>query len=296
MTETNLSVEQKNYLEQIARDEATSELIYNGLAELEKNEENAKILRRIGRDEQKHYKLAVDVLGYDVEPQMGVVRRTILAGRVFGLNFALKRMENAEAHTQHALADAPVIEHNGRRFDFEAISVEEEAHERELIRMIHEEKLNYMSSIVLGLNDALVELTGALAGYTFAFQNNRLTAMTGLITGISAALSMAASEYLSKRQDGDLKVARRSALYTGLTYLVTVLFLILPYLLIPNSGAALLVTLAVAVGIIALFNYYNAVARDENFRRNFLEMAVISLGVAFISFLIGSLVNRFFAA
>ena len=39
--------------------------------------------------------------------------------------------------------------------------------------------------------------------------------------------------------------------------------------------------------IIFSFNYYISVAKDLNFRRRFLEMAVISLGVAGFSFLIG---------
>lgn len=289
-----LSKEEETYLEQLARDEASSALIYEDLAGREQHEGNADILRRIAKEERTHYDLFTRVLGREVEPDRGQVRRTILSARIFGLNFALKKMENAEAAAQDNMGNAAIIRHDGRQLDFAKINAEEEAHERELIGLIHEEKLNYMSSIVLGLNDALVELTGALAGYTFAFQNNRMTAITGLITGISAAMSMAASEYLAKRQEGDLQVARRSALYTGLTYLVTVGFLILPYLLIPSSVVALLFTLGIAVGIIALFNYYNAVARDENFKRNFLEMAAISLGVAFISFLIGSLVNRFF--
>ena len=34
--------------------------------------------------------------------------------------------------------------------------------------MINDERLQYISSMVLGINDALVELTGAPAGFTFA--------------------------------------------------------------------------------------------------------------------------------
>jgi len=44
------------------------------------------------------------------------------------------------------------------------IREEENAHEQQLISMIYEERLQFAGSIVLGLNDALVELTGALAG------------------------------------------------------------------------------------------------------------------------------------
>ena len=79
------------------------------------------------------------------------------------------------------------------------IEKDEKEHERKLIDLIDEERLRYVGSMVLGLNDALVELTGALAGFTLAFRNTRLIAMASFITGIAASLSMAASEYLSTK-------------------------------------------------------------------------------------------------
>jgi len=146
---------------------------------------------------------------------------------------------------------------------------------------------------VLGLSDALVELTGALAGLTLALQNTKLIAMTGSITGIAAALSMAASEYLSTKAEKTVKNPLRASLYTGVAYLITVLLLILPYLVATNYYLCLACSLALAVLIIALFNYYISVAKDEPFRRRFLEMAGLSLGVAAFSFVVG-LVMRVF--
>jgi VIT1/CCC1 family predicted Fe2+/Mn2+ transporter len=151
--------------------------------------------------------------------------------------------------------------------------------------------LKYAGSIVLGLNDALVELTGALAGLTLALQNTRLIALTGSITGIAAALSMGASEYLSTKSEETAKSPLMASIYTGAAYIVTVILLILPYLLLDNYYACLGVTLAVAVTIIALFNYYISVAKDEPFRKRFLEMAGLSLGVAGLSFLVGYLIR-----
>ena len=163
--------------------------------------------------------------------------------------------------------------------------------------MIEEELLSYIGSIVLGLNDALVELTGTLAGLTFALQSGTLVAVSGLITGIAAAFSMAASAFLSSRADGDPK-AGRSAIYTGIAYLITVILLILPYLLIPQAGfgiyLSLIVTLLIAVAIIFSFNFYLSVAKDLNFKSRFFEMLGISLGVAAFSFLVGMLVRTIF--
>lgn len=72
----------------------------------------------------------------------------------------------------------------------EALIEDEEGHEQRLIAMIDEERLRFVGSVVLGLNDALVELTGTLAGLSFAFQDNRLLALSGLINGIAASMSM----------------------------------------------------------------------------------------------------------
>jgi VIT1/CCC1 family predicted Fe2+/Mn2+ transporter len=148
-----------------------------------------------------------------------------------------------------------------------------------------------VGSIVLGLNDALVELTGALAGLTFALQNASLIALAGLITGIAASFSMAASEYLSMKSEGETQRALKAALYTGAAYIVTVILLVIPYLVLANYFISLGVTLSVAVLIILFFNYYVSVAKDLDFRRRFLEMAGVSLGVAAFSFGVGYLIR-----
>ncbi len=139
-----------------------------------------------------------------------------------------------------------------------------------------------------------MELTGTLAGLTFALQDNRLVALSGLITGISATFSMASSEFLSARSSGRGD-ALKSCVYTGIAYLITVALLVLPYLLLPAGSYAvsLAVMLVIVVIIIALFNYYIAVAQGLSFRRRFGEMAAISLGVAALSFAVGLLVKVF---
>jgi VIT1/CCC1 family predicted Fe2+/Mn2+ transporter len=147
---------------------------------------------------------------------------------------------------------------------------------------------------VLGLNDALVELTGALAGLTLAFQNTRLIAIAGLITGIAASFSMGASEYLSNKSEGNNERALPSSLYTGIAYIITVVLLIMPYLLLDNYFLCLAITLVVAVLIILFFNYYISVAKDLNFKKRFLEMAILSLGVAALTFGISYFVRMFF--
>lgn len=184
---------------------------------------------------------------------------------------------------------------SNKKVDLNSILKDEQRHQYELIDMIDKERLSYIGSIVLGLNDALVEFTGALAGYTFAFQNTRLIAITGLITGIAASFSMAASEYIASTHENTKdKKAKKSALYTGLAYVITVFLLIIPFLVIANPFLRLIVTLCIAVIIIFLFNYYISVAKGSPFLRRFLEMVIISLGVSGISFIVGIIIKSVF--
>jgi VIT1/CCC1 family predicted Fe2+/Mn2+ transporter len=181
----------------------------------------------------------------------------------------------------------------GRIAEAQAIVQDEHDHEEALIDLLDEERLRYIGSIVLGLNDALVELTGALAGLTLALQNTRLIALTGSITGIAAALSMGASEYLSTKTEGDDRSPIKAAVYTGSAYVVTVLALILPYLILDNYYVALACTLAAAIAIITFFNYYIAVAKGVSFKTRFFEMTGLSLGVATLSFFLGFAMRAF---
>jgi len=145
----------------------------------------------------------------------------------------------------------------------------------------------------IGLKRCPGGIDGALAGLTLALQNTQLIALSGLITGIAAALSMALSEYLSTRSEETSKQPVRAAVYTGIAYIVTVTLLILPYLLFDNYYVDLILTLSTAVLIIAAFNYYISIARDEVFSKRFIEMAGLSLGVAAISFVIGYFIRIF---
>jgi len=205
-----------------------------------------------------------------------------LISRIFGFTFGIKLMERGEES-----ARKNYLEIQGVIDKALSIAQDEKEHEEALVNLLDEERLKYAGSVVLGLNDALVELTGALAGLTLALQNTRLIALTGSITGVAAALSMAASEYLSTKSEETGKSAVKAAIYTGLAYICTVIILISPYLIFANYYLCLALTLTGAVLIIAAFNYYISVARDEPFKTRFFEMAVLSFAVAAISFGIG---------
>ena len=272
----------------IQKNEITEYLTYKAIAARIKDEKNKQILERIAEEEKKHYDIWEKYTGQSIKPQMFTVWWRVLMTIILGYTFTIKLMENNEssAQTSYALLLEEVPEVN-------EIMAQEEEHEHALIDMLEEERLQYVGSMVLGLNDALVELTGTLAGLTLALQNTRIIALSGLITGISATLSMASSEFLSAKSEGQ-KDALKSSIYTGIAYLITVVLLILPYLLFPSEKymRALFSMLIVVVLIIAAFNYYIAVAKNLPFKRRFAEMACISLTVAVLSFVIGLIVKN----
>ena len=282
-----LTEELRNKVLDFQRDEITEYHIYSRLAKKINSPENAKIMDRIAQDELRHYNEWMQISGQKVAPNWLKVWWYYLISRVFGYTFGIKLMEQGEEQAQKNYADiTPVIPDAAR------IQHEEDVHEERLIEMLSEERLEYAGSVVLGLNDALVELTGALAGLTLALQDVKLIALSGLITGIAASMSMAASEYLSTRSEQTNKHPVRAAIYTGIAYIVTVILLVLPYLLIDNYIVDLAITLTIAVVIIAVFNYYISVAKGEPFRERFLEMAGLSLGVAVFSFVIGYFIRQ----
>jgi len=278
----------KNQFLVFQRNEITENRIYRELAKVTKNEANRDVLNRIASDELHHYEQLKKSTGTDVAPDRFKIWKYVWISRLFGLTFGIKLMEAGEADAQES--------YGGFTDEFEPAGLmakDENEHEQELIGLIDEERLQYTGSVVLGLNDALVELTGALAGFTLALQNTKLIAMTGAITGIAAALSMATSEYLSTKAEETEKHPVKASVYTGIAYIFTVLVLIAPYLIFQNYFVCLAITLMLGIAIIASFNYYIAVAKDLDFRKRFLEMTGLSLGVAAVSFLVGFLLRKF---
>lgn len=276
-------------IKKMQQNELTESVIYQEIAKFAKGDENKKTLLRLANEEKAHYEIWKGYTGIEMKPQKGKVFKYKMIARIFGFTFAVKLMENGEenAQSEYELLAQEVEESV-------SIRQQEEEHEAALLNMLDEEILQYVGSMVLGLNDALVELTGSLAGFTLAMQNTRLIALSGLILGISATFSMASSEFLSAKSEGRSD-ALKSCTYTGIAYLVTVVLLIAPYLIFGNAQymLALACMLVIVILIIAGFTYYTSVAQDQPFKSRFIEMATISISVAVLSFLVGKVAKVF---
>jgi VIT1/CCC1 family predicted Fe2+/Mn2+ transporter len=263
------------------RNEITEYLVYRALARKVRGK-NGEILQKIADDELRHYHGWKAYTHQEIRPNRFLFFLYLFLAKILGLTFAIKMMEHGEARAEqsYSLIESSIPEAS-------EIIEEENEHENLLVEMIDEERINYIGSMVLGLNDALVELTGALAGLTLALQNTRLIGLAGLITGIAASLSMAASEYLSQKSEKESTDPWRASFYTGVAYVLAVFLLVLPYFLLTNYYTALVCTLITAILIILIFAKFVSVVKTISFKKFFWEMVLISLGVATISFLVG---------
>lgn len=275
--------------------ERTEMEVYRRLANREKKAENKIILQKISKQESNHYNILKEKTGEDVNFSKIRVYLHLITSIFLGLTFSLKLMEKTEQNAAREYRD----------LGYENIAKEEDEHEKELLSLLEEDSLNYLSSIILGLSDALVELTGALAGLTFAFQELRVVALAGLVTGISASFSMAASEFLATKEENSNRSPIKAALFTGTAYIITVFLLVIPYLLLSDSSEiiwglephiqALIITFIIGLLIIAFFNFYVSIAQDKSFNRRFIEMVLILLIVTLISFIIGLILRESFS-
>ena len=271
------------------KNEITEYRIYTKLAENLDHVENREILKKVGREEKEHYDFWKGYTGEDVEPSRLKIWFYLILSKIFGLSFGIKLMELGEESAQETYEKI-----SEQIPEAKSIVEDEDEHEDELLRMLDEERLDYVGSVVRGLNDALVELTGALAGLTFVLAKTDLIALTGLITGIAASLSMGGSEYLGSKSEEGSKDPRKASIYTGLSYIITVVFLIFPYFLLSNVYLSLMFMVINAVIVIIVFSFYMSVVQELSFKSRFMEMAGISLGIAALTFVIGFIIRAYF--
>jgi VIT1/CCC1 family predicted Fe2+/Mn2+ transporter len=280
--------ESRRKAQMFQKNEITEHFIYESLARRAKGN-NKEILNRIAQDELRHYNEWKSYTETDVSYDKFRVLKFTLLSLVFGIIFTAKLMEKGEQVAED------VYKNVEKEFPkAHEILLDEEVHESLLVGLIKEERVAYVSSVVLGLNDALVEITGTLAGLTFALQNSKTIGVAGAITGIAASLSMAASSYLSEKSDTGGKPPLKASMYTFIAYLGVVIMLVLPFFLIGNFYASFAVSISVGIIVIALFAEFASVVQEGSFFKTFLEMAIIVSAVSVVSFLIGLLARRVF--
>ena len=264
--------------------------IYKALALFQKDENNKKIFEKIANEEKSHYDFWVKITNKQLKAQNIIVFWYLFLVKIFGTSFALKSLEKREAEAEEFYKELFEIYPESQK-----IYKQETEHEFALIDMLHDKKLIYAGAIVLGMNDALVELTGTLSGIAFAFDKSIVVGLTGLIMGIAASLSMAGSAYLeAKENPSELIKPLTYSLYTGISYILTTAILVAPFFIFDSIMESLILMFICAFIAIISYNFYISVAKDLSFTKRVLQMSAITFGVAIISFLIWYLVKYYF--
>ncbi len=273
------------------RNEITEHFVYLAYARAAHGK-NREILDRIAADELGHYHQFFKYTNQEIPPDRLKVRFYRLCALFFGLTFGMKVMENGEKRAEKAYS-----RFGGTMPEIAQIIRDEANHERSLIGLITEERLSYMGSMVLALNNSIQEFSGIAVGLTFAMGNAGLIGSTILISGLAATLAMSASEYLSQKAE-ETRTSGRSPVkaisWAGGIYLSVVLVIALPYLLFTNCYAALALGASAVLTIIMVFTFYMAVVKGLRYRAVLLETLAVFALVVGLSSLIGLGAKRLF--
>lgn len=279
---------------EFCEDEYRDYIVYTALSEVEKNDERKKILQQLAAAEHKHYTFwSSKADGYKPHVNRLVIKFIVLLRFLFGLMFTLKLLERHESEVIKGYKSYLLKLEGDERRKLEEIIKEEEEHESYFMSQIDETVVKYMSFIVLGLADAIVEITGVHAGFLGVTSSTLIAGVAGLIVGFAAAISMASAAYLQAKHDVK-RSPMISAITTGASYICAVAFLALPYFLTHDMIYAFTGSLILAILLTAAFTFYGAVINDKSFSREFIESTALIMGTAAATFLFGEFLGDFF--
>jgi vacuolar iron transporter family protein len=212
---------------------------------------------------------------------------------VFGASFAIKFLEGQEAATIKKYESLRPLIPIQDRTAYEAMIGDENKHENAFAEEVQGNYVRYISFVVLGLADALVEIAGIHAGSLGIYKSTELTGLAGIIAGAAASLAMASAAFAQAKQ-GFQGSASLAAAYTGVSYFINAVILATPYFLTRNMLTAISTSVIFGVVIIAFVSWYNSVMSSSHFSRDFAELAGIMLGATCALYLFGTLVRVLF--
>lgn len=252
------------------------------------------VFQRLSETEYKHYEFWKK---YSPRTEAKVSRLKlygiIIFEAIFGATFAVKFLERHEESTlrQYRHIGERIPQEDKSRF--EQMVKEEQELEVSLAQEVQSNFVKYMSFIVLGLADAIVEISGIHAGSLGIYSSTRLTGLAGIIAGAAASIAMATAAYAQAKQSfrGSPKI---SAVMTGVSYFVSAACLAAPYFIETDPIYAMSASLSIAVVILLLTTYYNAVISTTHFLREFLELAGIMFGATLALYILGEIMRFYF--
>ncbi len=276
-----------------AVDEYTDYVVYKKLSGLgfEKRHRFSGTLKRLSGMEYGHYRFWIK---YCPERKIGVsnlkVYFIILIRLLLGVTFAVKFLERHEMGTIKKYKEVANLIPQRDRSQFRKMVADEVEHENIFVDQFDEPQIKYISFIVLGLADALVEIGGIHAGSLGIYNSTELAGLAGIIAGAAASIAMASAAYAQART-GFKGSATLSAIYTGISYFVTAVILATPYFLTKIMVDALTASLVLAVVLIAFISLYESVISGAAFRKQFIEITSIMFGATVALYLIGTVIR-----
>lgn len=276
------------------KDEFTDCTVYRELAKREKNADRKQVLEQLSAKELEHYEFwSKHAQGYQPKVSPLLLRGVVLLRTLFGLTFTLKFLERTEHKTIAGYKDFLLRIPRDDKPTLESIIRDEEEHERYFISQINEGVVQYMSFIVLGLADAIVEITGVHAGFLGVTSSTLIAGISGLVVGFAAAISMASAAYLQAKHD-PTRSPMTSAISTGIAYIGAVALLALPYFLTHDMLFAFGGSVTLALALTAAFTFYGAILTERMFTKEFAVSVALTLGTALGAYLFGELLGRIF--
>jgi VIT1/CCC1 family predicted Fe2+/Mn2+ transporter len=278
---------------EFCRDEYTDYIIYSKLAAIEFNERRRDVLSRLADVERRHYEFWRRYTPSFKPPITSMIYAYLLAflRMLLGATFVIRLFERGEQKAVEKYREAlGFAESEEEKRAIEAIIKDEEEHEELFIAQLDEAVVKYMSALVLGMADAIIEITGTHAGSLGTTSSTIITGAVGLVVGTSAAISMASASYLQTKHEVG-KSPRVAALVTGFGYIVATALMSLPFFLIDNIFAAFAVSIVVSVLLALLFTFQGSVYTGTDFRRGFVQTVGLLLGVAVLAYILGDVLS-----
>ena len=184
--------------------------IYSKLEVIEHNTKLKKKLRELRNLDVNHIKIWESVykdMGLPITKKSHRLEifSFLLLRRIFGAGLTLSvinSMENRKVSDLSKVFEDMSEKEKDKIVDY----LVEELYQERLLKKESWEKgvLSHIRDVVFGMNDGLVEVLAAIAGFTGAIHNNLIIAVAGIIVGLSGTLSMAVGAYLSSKSEKDL--------------------------------------------------------------------------------------------
>ena len=198
-------------IKKVLNSEKLSYELYSKLERIERNKQLKRKLKELKELDLKHIRVWTDIyneLNIPVKENVNKIELFlfVLLRRLFGSGLTLSVINSLENRKVSDLSKIFDVIPDKQREKVVNYLVEELYQERILKKESWESGvLSHIRDVVFGMNDGLVEVLAAVAGFTGAIHNNLLIALAGTIVGLSGTISMAVGAYLSSKSEKDLE-------------------------------------------------------------------------------------------